>query len=114
MKLKEKWQGTVQQLRWRMHHFLLMLANWTRPKVIPDVTKPEIIEGNSLASVLKNVGQTSEEQWQKNQAAIELIRGWLAEEITERESKERELNLERLKETIDNERPPGHKLFSKE
>ncbi|MBC6421043.1 MAG: hypothetical protein GDA43_04930 [Hormoscilla sp. SP5CHS1] len=46
----------------------------------------EQLDGNSeneLTPFLKHKGRSPEEQLQKNQAAIELIRVWLEEEVTE-------------------------------
>jgi len=50
----------------------------------------------------------------KNQAAIELIRRWLEEEVTEEESKEREIYCEYFQKIVDSTRLPGHKLYSEE
>ncbi len=69
---------------------------------------------NSLTPFLKHMGQTPEEQLQKNQAAMKLLRRWIEEEVSEEESKQRESYFESFKEIIDNERLPGHKLYSKE
>lgn len=69
---------------------------------------------NSLTPFLKHMGQTPEEQLQKNQSAMNLLRGWIEEEVSEEESKQRESYFDSFKETVDNERLPGHKLYSKE
>ncbi len=69
---------------------------------------------NSLAPFLKHRGQTSEEQLQKNQSAMQLLRGWIEEEISEDESKQRKSYFESFKKIVDNERMPGHKLYSQE
>jgi hypothetical protein len=69
---------------------------------------------NDLIPFLKHKGRTPEEQLQKNQAALELIRGWLSEEVTEEEAKEREIYFEYFQEIVDSTRLPGHKLYSEE
>ncbi|MBC6478943.1 MAG: hypothetical protein GDA56_15410 [Hormoscilla sp. GM7CHS1pb] len=66
---------------------------------------------NELTPFLKHKGRSPEEQLQKNQAAIELIRGWLEEEVTEEESKQREIYFEDFQEIIDSTRLPGHKIY---
>lgn len=55
-----------------------------------------------------------EEEINKNQGVIELIRSWLAEEISEEEKKEREEHFERFKKIVDSQRPPGQKLYCEE
>jgi hypothetical protein len=70
--------------------------------------------GNSLTSFLKHKGKTEAEQLQKNQAAMQLLKTWLEEEITEEESKQRESYFESFKEIVDSARMPGHKLYSQE
>lgn len=60
------------------------------------------------------MGRTKEEQLQKNQSAMELLRGWLEEEVTEEESKQRESYFESFKEIVDSGRLSGHKLYSQE
>lgn len=69
---------------------------------------------NSLAPFLKHRGQTVEEQLQKNQSAMQLLRGWIEEKVSEEELKQRESYFEDFKEIVDNERMPEHKLYSKE
>ena len=69
---------------------------------------------NSLTPFLKHMGQTPEEQLQKNQSAMNLLRGLIEEEVSEEESKQRESYFDSFKEIVDNERLPGHKLYSKE
>ncbi|MBO1349858.1 MAG: leucine-rich repeat domain-containing protein [Hormoscilla sp. GUM202] len=61
---------------------------------------------------VKDLGRSPEEQLQKNQAAIAIIRGWLEEEVTEEEAKEREIYFEYFKEIVDSTRLPGHKIYS--
>lgn len=50
----------------------------------------------------------------KESIAMELLRGWLEEEVTEEESKQRESYFESFKEIVDSGRLPGHKLYSQE
>lgn len=68
----------------------------------------------SLKPFLRHMGRTPEEQLQKNQAAMKLLKGWIEEEISEEESKHREIYFNSFKEIVDSERLPGHKLYSKE
>jgi hypothetical protein len=68
----------------------------------------------SVNPILKYMGRTKEEQLQKNQSAMELLRGWLEEEVIEEESKQRESYFESFKEIVDSGRLPGHKLYSQE
>ncbi|MDF5714994.1 MAG: hypothetical protein PUP93_14200 [Rhizonema sp. NSF051] len=63
---------------------------------------------------VKHLGQTPEEQLQKNQSAMKLLREWIEEEVSEEESKQRESYFESFKKRVDDERMPGHKLYSKE
>lgn len=58
--------------------------------------------------------RTPEEQLQKNQAGIKILRKWLDEKVTPEEAREREIHFELFKQIMDNERPPGHKLYSEE
>jgi len=69
---------------------------------------------SSLTPFLKHRGKTEAEQLQKNLAAMKLLKGWIEEEITEEESKQRESYFESFKEIVDSARMPGHKLYSKE
>ncbi|WP_414585680.1 hypothetical protein [Scytonema sp. PCC 10023] len=69
---------------------------------------------NSLTPFLRHMGQTPEEQLQKNQAVMKLLREWIEEEVSEEESKQRESCFESFKQIVDNERLPGNKLYSKE
>lgn len=69
---------------------------------------------SSLTPFLKHRGKTAAEQFQKNQAAMKLLKGWIEEEVTEEESKQRENYFESFKEIVDSARMPGHKLYSKE
>ena len=69
---------------------------------------------NSSTPFLKHKGQTPEEQLQKNQPAMQLLRGWLEEEVSQEESKQRESYFESFKKIVDNERTPESKLYSKE
>ncbi|MDF5732356.1 MAG: hypothetical protein PUP92_31230 [Rhizonema sp. PD38] len=68
----------------------------------------------SLTPFVKHLGQTPEEQLQKNQSAMKLLREWIDEEVSEEESKQRESYFESFKKIVDDERMPGHKLYSKE
>ena len=69
---------------------------------------------NSLTQFLKQMGQNPEEQLQKNQSAMKLLGGWIEEEVSEEESKQRESYFDSFKEIVDDQRLPGHKLYSKE
>lgn len=69
---------------------------------------------NSLMPFLQYMGQTPEEQLQKNQSALKLLRGWIEEEVSTSESKQRESYLDSFKEIVDSERLPGHKLYCQE
>ncbi|WP_407889922.1 hypothetical protein [Scytonema sp. NUACC26] len=69
---------------------------------------------NSFKPFLKHKGETPEEQLQKNQDVMKLLKSWLEEEVSDEEAKERERQFEIFKEIIDNERPSGYKLYSKE
>lgn len=68
----------------------------------------------SLTPFLKHMGKTPEEQLQKNQAAMKLLREWIEEEVSEEDLKQREHYFDSFKEIIDNERLPGYKLYSQE
>ncbi|MBD2184767.1 hypothetical protein H6S82_09355 [Planktothrix sp. FACHB-1355] len=68
---------------------------------------------SSLTPFLKHRGKTEAEQLQKNLAAMKLLKGWIEEEVTEEESKQRESYFEYFKEIMDNARISGHKLYSK-
>ncbi|MFL9453216.1 MULTISPECIES: hypothetical protein [Nostocales] len=45
---------------------------------------------------------------------MNLLKSWIEEEVSEEKVKERERFFETFKEIIDNERPSGYKLYSKE
>lgn len=60
------------------------------------------------------MGLTKEEQLQKNQSAMELLRGWLEEEVTKEELKQRESYFESFKEIVDSGRLPERKLYPQE
>jgi len=62
-----------------------------------------------LASNLKHLGLTTEEQIEKNQAAIALIRSWQNQQLTQEELEKAEINWEKVKEIIDENR--SRKLF---
>jgi hypothetical protein len=67
-----------------------------------------------LTSYLQHMGKTPEEQLQKNQAAMKLVKRWIEEEISEEESKKRDIYLDSFKKIVDNERLPGHKVYYQE
>lgn len=69
---------------------------------------------NSLTPYLKHMGRTPEEQLQKNQAGIKILRKWLDEKVTPEEAREREIHFELFKQIVDDERPAGHKLYPEE
>lgn len=66
----------------------------------------------SLKPFLNHYGETPVEQIEKNQGAIELLKGWLSEEVPTNELAERKSYLADLKQTIDSQRPSGAKLYS--
>jgi hypothetical protein len=68
----------------------------------------------SLKSFLNHYGETPQEQIEKNRGAIELLEGWLSEEIPSTELVERQSYLAELKQTIDSQRLPGAQLYSAE
>ena len=67
-----------------------------------------------LRPYLQHMGQTPEEQLQKNHAAMQILKKWIEEEISEEESIQREKYFDSFKEIVDNERLPGHKIYSQE
>jgi len=69
---------------------------------------------NSVPPLLKHLGKTKEEQLQKNQPAMELLKVWIEEEVTQEELKQRESYFEAFKQIVDSARMPGHKLYSQE
>lgn len=69
---------------------------------------------NSLMPFLKHMGQTPEEQLQKNQAAMKLLQKWIEEEVSEEESQHRQNLFDSFKKIIDSERQPGQKLYTQE
>jgi hypothetical protein len=68
----------------------------------------------SLKPFLNHYGETSVEQIEKNQGAISLLEGWLAEEVPVTELAARQSYLAKLKETIDRQRLAGSQLYSAE
>ena len=44
---------------------------------------------------------------------MKLLKGWIEEEVSEEELKDREKYFDSFKEIVDNERPLGYKLYSK-
>lgn len=71
---------------------------------------PEQLQSKSRF-VLPRKGQTIEEQIEKNQAALALLKQWIEEEPTPEEAREREQYWQMVKEIIDRERPSGFKLY---
>lgn len=71
-------------------------------------------KGSSLLPYMTNLGRTREEQIQKNQKALALIQSWIDEEVSEEELEKSRETWERVKRIIDEQRPPGQKLFSEE
>lgn len=71
-------------------------------------------KGSSLLPYMTNLGRTREEQIQKNQKALALIQSWIDEEVSEEELEKSRETWERVKKIIDEQRPPGQKLFSQE
>ena len=65
-----------------------------------------------LTPYLQHMGQNQEEQLQKNHAAMQILKKWIEEEISEEESIQREKYFDYFKEIVDNERLPGHKLYN--
>lgn len=78
------------------------------------MTLKEFEKPKTLTPFLKHMGQTPEEQLQKNQSAMKLLRGWIEEKVSEEESKQRESYFNLFKKIVDDERPPGQKLYSQE
>jgi hypothetical protein len=68
----------------------------------------------SLKPFLSHYGETSVEQIEKNQGAISLLEGWLAEEVPSTELVARQSYLAELKQTIDSQRLAGSQLYSAE
>lgn len=66
----------------------------------------------SLKPFLNHYGETPEAQIERNRGAIELLEGWLSEEVSPNELAERKSYLTELKRTIDSQRPSGAKLYS--
>ena len=69
---------------------------------------------HSFAPYMKHYGKTPEEQLEKNKPAMELLKKWMEEEISEEEAQARRQDFEKLKEIIDSFRPEGHKLFTEQ
>jgi predicted RNase H-like HicB family nuclease len=67
-----------------------------------------------LTPYLHHMGQTPEEQLQKNHAAIQILKKWIEEEISEEESIQREDYFDSFKEIVDSGRLPGDKIYSQE
>ena len=60
---------------------------------------------------MPHFGQTPEQQLQKKQGAMVLLKRWLEEKITHEEAKARQQFLETVKKIVDEARPSGHKLY---
>lgn len=71
-------------------------------------------KGSSLLPYMTNVGRTREEQIQKNQKALAYLQSKMDEEVSEEELQKSRETWERVKKIIDEQRPPGQKLFSEE
>ncbi|MDZ7959976.1 MAG: hypothetical protein RMY34_19180 [Aulosira sp. DedQUE10] len=69
---------------------------------------------HDLTPFLQNMGKTTEEQLRINQAAMQLLKKWLEEEVSEEDSIQRQKYCESFKQIVDNERLPGQKLYSQE
>lgn len=92
----------------------LISTLWYLEKIKEDEKIEGYKDGKTLAPYLKHMGRTPEEQLQKNQGAIKLVKSWLEEKVSPEESKKRDIQFELFKQIVDNERPPGHKLYSEE
>lgn len=92
----------------------LISTLWYLDRIKEDEKIEGYKNGKELAPYLKHMGRTPEEQLQKNQGAMKLVRSWLDEKVSPEESKKREIHFEIFKQIMDNERPPGHKLYSEE
>lgn len=92
----------------------LISTLWYLDKIKEDEKIEGYKHGKEFAPYLKHMGRTPEEQLEKNQGAMKLVRNWLDEKVSPEESKQRELHFELFKQIVDNERPPGHKLYSEE
>ena len=66
----------------------------------------------SLKPFLSHHGETTDEQIERNQAAIELLKDWLSEEVSDRELEERKSYLAMLKQTIDSQRLADGRLHN--
>ncbi|MDJ1171271.1 hypothetical protein PMG71_17725 [Roseofilum sp. BLCC_M154] len=64
--------------------------------------------------VLPHKGQTLQEQIDKNQPALALLKQWIEEEPTPEEVHDREQYWQTVKDIIDRERPSGFKLYHQE
>ena len=66
----------------------------------------------SLKPFLNHYGETTDEQIERNQAAIELLKDWLSEEVSDRELEERKSYLAMFKQTIDSQRLADGRLHN--
>ncbi|HBR00438.1 MULTISPECIES: hypothetical protein [unclassified Roseofilum] len=64
--------------------------------------------------VLPHKGETLEEQIDKNQAALALLKQWIEEEPSPEEVRDREQYWQTVKEIIDRESKSGFKLYHQE
>jgi hypothetical protein len=69
---------------------------------------------HSFAPYMKHYGKTPEEQLEKNKPAMELLKQWMAEEVSEEEAQARHEFFEEFKRIFDEFRPEGHKVFTEE
>lgn len=69
-------------------------------------------KSHPLSQFLINMGGNTEEQIQKNQKAMALLKSWLEEKVDEQSIQQKTEEFEILKQVIDEERPSGKKLFS--
>lgn len=68
----------------------------------------------SFAPYLKHLGKTPEEQLEKSKPLMIWLQQKMEERVTEEEAEENSKNWELVKEIIDNNRPSGQKLFTRE
>jgi len=69
---------------------------------------------STFAPYLQHKGNTPDEQFQLNQAAMQKLQQWLEEDLSEEEIQQRENYFESFKEIVDSTRPAGHKLYTPE
>ena len=69
---------------------------------------------NSLTPYMKHYGKTPEEQLEKNKPLMEWLKRKIETEISDEEAQANSEYWEEVKQIIDSNRPPGHKLFTKD